>query len=137
MLPHYRLTWIRCYLILLNTQRNFALKKILLPTIVCTSMTDLRTLNNLEEDYFRQHSHEVDAYLFEIFDEYARDGDSASLLASLRVIAKVKGISALAMETGMTRQGLQKALSRKGNPRLDNINAVIHALGYRLTPVKI
>ena len=100
-------------------------------------MTDLRTLNNLEEDYFRQHSHEVDAYLFEIFDEYARDSDSASLLASLRVIAKVKGISALAMETGMTRQGLQKALSRKGNPRLDNINAVIHALGYRLTPVKI
>ena len=100
-------------------------------------MTELRTLDNLEEDYFRQHPDEVDAYLAEIFDEYARDGDSASLLASLRVIAKVKGISALAIETGMTRQGLQKALSTRGNPRLDNINAIIRALGYRLMPEKI
>ena len=100
-------------------------------------MTDLRTLDNLEEDYFRRHPHEVDVYLSEIFNEYAQDGDSASLLASLRVIAKVKGISALAMETGMTRQGLQKALSSRGNPRLDNINAIIHALGYRLTTEKI
>lgn len=72
-------------------------------------MTDLRTFDNLEEDYFRQRPHEVDAYLSEIFDEYVQDGDSASLLASLRVIAKVKGFSALAAETGMSRQGLQKA----------------------------
>ena len=100
-------------------------------------MIDLRTLDNLEEDYFRQHPQEVDAYLSEIFDEYARDCDSAALLASLRVIARVKGISALALETGMSRQGLQKALSSKGNPRLDNINAIIRAMGYRLTPEKI
>ena len=100
-------------------------------------MTDLRTLDNLEEDYFRRHPHEVDAYLSEIFDEYAQGGNSASLLASLRVVAKVKGISALAIETGMSRQGLQKALSSRGNPRLDNINAIIRALGYRLTPVRI
>lgn len=101
------------------------------------AMTNLRTLDNLEEDYFRRHPQEVDAYLSEIFDEYAQDGNSASLLASLRVIAKVKGISALAIETGMSRQGLQKALSSRGNPRLDNINAIIRALGYRLTPVRI
>ncbi len=100
-------------------------------------MSELRTFDNLEEDYFRRHPDEVDAYLSEIFDEYAQDGDSGSLLASLRVIAKLKGISLLAAETGMSRQGLQKALSPKGNPRLDNINAVIHALGYRLMLEKI
>ncbi len=60
------------------------------------------------------HPEELDDYLAEIFDEYASDGDSASLLASLRVIAKVKGITTIAKETGMTRQGLQKALSSKG-----------------------
>jgi DNA-binding phage protein len=37
----------------------------------------------------------------------------------------------------MTRQGLQKALSSKGNPRLDNVNSIMGALGYRLTPEKI
>lgn len=100
-------------------------------------MRKFRTLDNIEEDYFRKHPREMAAYLTEIFDEYARDGDSAALLASLRVIAKVKGISALAEETGLTRQGLQKALSSKGNPRLDNINSIMHALGYRLMPKKL
>ena len=96
-----------------------------------------RTLDNIEEDYFRKHPREIGAYLNEIFDDYARDGDSAVLLASLRIIAKVKGISALAEKTGMTRQGLQKALSSKGNPRLDNINSIMHAMGYSLMPKKL
>lgn len=100
-------------------------------------MREYRTLDSIEEDYFRKHAREVDAYLAEIFDEYAQDGDSTALLASLRVIAKIKGISALAEQTGMTRQGLQKALSTKGNPRLDNINSIMHALGYRLMPERM
>ena len=54
-------------------------------------------------------------------------------LASLRVIAKVKGITHLAAAAGMSRQGLQHALSTKGNPRFDNVNAIMNALGYRLT----
>ncbi len=100
-------------------------------------MTKYRTLDTIEETYFRDHPEELDDYLTEIFDEYANDGDSAALLASLRVIAKVKGITTIAKETGMTRQGLQKALSSKGNPRLDNVNSIMHALGYRLTPEKV
>lgn len=63
------------------------------------------------------------------FAGYAVNGDSAALLAALRVIARVKGISSMAEEIGMTRQGLQKALSTKGNPRLDNINAIMRAMG--------
>ena len=93
-----------------------------------------RTLDALEESYFRDHPEEIEPYLKEIFAHYADDGNSAALLASLRVIAKVKGISALARETGMTRQGLQKALSSKGNPRLDNVNAIIQAIGFQLVP---
>jgi probable addiction module antidote protein len=100
-------------------------------------MTNYRTLDNLEESYFRDHPQEIDSYVAEIFSEYATDGDSSALLASLRVIAKVKGITQLAKQTGMTRQGLQKALSSKGNPRLDNVNSIMSALGYRLTAEKI
>ena len=100
-------------------------------------MNKYRTLDNLEESYFHDHPDEIDSYVAEIFSDYATDGDSAALLASLRVIAKVKGITQLAKQTGMTRQGLQKALSNKGNPRLDNVKAIMGALGYRLTPEKI
>lgn len=100
-------------------------------------MRKFRTLDELEADYFRKHPDEIDSYVNEIFEEYAVDGNSTALLASLRIIAQVKGITALASETGMTRQGIQKALSSKGNPRLDNINSIMQALGYRLAPQKI
>lgn len=95
---------------------------------------NLRTFRQVEEDYFRDHPEEIGPYIDEIFDEYAQDGNSAALLASLRVIAKVKGISTIAEETGLSRQGVQHALSSKGNPRFDNVNAIMKALGYRLTP---
>ena len=52
-----------------------------------------RQFRDVEEEYFRSHPEEIDPYLEEIFDAYAEDHDSPSLLASLRVIAKVKGIS--------------------------------------------
>ena len=53
----------------------------------------------------------IDPYLDEIFNAYAEDRAFASLLASLRVIARVRGISSLAGATGLTRQGIQHALS--------------------------
>ena len=97
-------------------------------------MQTLRTLHDVTEEYFRNHPDEIGAFLTEIFADYAYDGDSATLLSMLRVVARVKGISSLAEDVGMTRQGLQKALSSKGNPRLDNVNAIMHALGYQLMP---
>jgi len=97
-------------------------------------MTDYRTLDQFSIEYFTEHPEEIDDFINEIFAEYAKDGDSAALLSALRVIARVKGISTMAEEIGMTRQGLQKALSAKGNPRLDNINAIMRAMGYQLMP---
>lgn len=100
-------------------------------------MTDYRTLDEVSIEYFNQHPEEIDDFLQEIFADYAEDGDSATLLSALRIVAKVKGISAMAEEIGMTRQGLQKALSSKGNPRLDSINAIMRAMGYQLMPSRL
>jgi len=41
------------------------------------------------------------------------------------MVARVKGISALAEETGMTRNGVKKVLSEEGNPGFENINAIM------------
>ena len=97
-------------------------------------MTEYRTLDQISIEYFTDHPKEIDDFINEIFTEYAQDSDSAVLLSALRVIARVKGLSNMAEEIGMTRQGLQKALSAKGNPRLDNINAIMRAMGYQLMP---
>mgnify|MGYP000474277529 CR=1 FL=1 len=100
-------------------------------------MRQLRTLDQLEAEYFQQHPEEVDEYLSILFEDYAQDGDTSALLASLRTIARAKGITATAETAGMSRKGLQKALSTQGSPKFASVNAILHALGYRLTPQKL
>ncbi len=97
-------------------------------------MANYRSLEDVSAEYFSEHPEEINDFLAEIFNDYAADGDSAALLSALRVIVRVKGLSTMAEEIGMTRQGLQKALSAKGNPRLDNISAIMRAMGYQLMP---
>lgn len=100
-------------------------------------MSEYRTLDDVTVEYFSQHPEEIDPFLNEAFADYAEDGDSAALLTALRIVARVKGISHIATEVGMSRQGLQKALSAKGNPRLDNINSIMRAMGYQLLPHRL
>ncbi len=97
----------------------------------------LRTNEDVQVEYFRDHPEEIFPFIEEIFEAYAEDGDTAVLLGSLRIVAEVKGIAQLASEIGMTRQCLHKALSERGNPHLSNVNAIMHALGYRLKVEKI
>ena len=92
------------------------------------AMPTYRTLDNLEEDYFRNHPDEIGPYLDELFEAFAQDNDVGALLASLRTVARVKGMSTIAEEIGVSRQGLQKALSVNGNPRLESVYAIMRAL---------
>jgi HTH-type transcriptional regulator / antitoxin HigA len=100
-------------------------------------MRQLRTLDEVTEQYFRDHPDEIDDYLAEIFQSYADDNDTGALLASLRVLARVQGVTDMATRIGMTRQGIQKALSDDGNPRLGSVMAIMKALGYCLVPQKL
>ena len=100
-------------------------------------MGKYRTFNEAMEEHYRNHPEEIDDFLRITFEEYARDNDTGALLSALRIISRVKGVSATADAAGITRKGLQKALSEQGNPRFENINAIMQALGYYLVPHKI
>ena len=100
-------------------------------------MRKLRTLDEVTEGYFRDHPEGIDNYLTEIFQDFAEDNDTGVLLASLRVLARVRDVSDMAAQIGMTRQGLQKALSDDGNPRLSNVTSIVKAMGYYLVPQKL
>jgi probable addiction module antidote protein len=96
-----------------------------------------RKLSEVEESYLRDHPKEIDDYITVLFEEYAKDGDTASLLSSLRTVSRVKGVSRIAEQTGISRKGVQKALSETGNPKFESVNAIIHAMGYRLAVEKL
>jgi DNA-binding phage protein len=56
-------------------------------------MPRARTLQEYTEGYFTNHPEEIDDFLQESFEEYAKDSDGTALLSQLRVIAHVKGIT--------------------------------------------
>jgi probable addiction module antidote protein len=61
-------------------------------------------------------------------------GDGSLIRTGLGDIAKAHGMSQLARETGLAREGLYKALSADGNPEFATIMKVFQALGFRLRP---
>ena len=60
------------------------------------------------------------------------DGDPALVAAALGDIARAKGMSQVARDTGLGRESLYKALSATGNPEFATVMKVVSALGLRL-----
>ena len=73
-------------------------------------------------------------YLETALKQYGRDRDAESFLLALRDVAEAQGgLGKLSGETGLNRAGVYKALSPRGNPRLDTIEKILRHLGFRLS----
>ncbi|MDR5772402.1 MULTISPECIES: addiction module antidote protein [unclassified Caballeronia] len=72
--------------------------------------------------------------LAEYFDACLQEGgdDSAFIAHALGVIARARGMAQVARDTGISREGLYKALSEDGNPSFATILKVVKALGLQL-----
>lgn len=71
---------------------------------------------------------DIAAYLEAALEE----ADAGLFAAALGDIARAKGMSQLARETGLGRESLYKALSPAGNPEFSTILRVLNALGLQL-----
>lgn len=56
-----------------------------------------------------------------------------TLLLALRDVAKAHGIAKVARKAKLARESLYKTLSKDGNPELETITRLLHAMGMRLT----
>jgi probable addiction module antidote protein len=74
----------------------------------------------------------------EYFEACLQEGgdDPAFIAHALGVIARARGMSEVARDAGVSREGLYKALSGEGNPSFDTILRVITALGLQLHATK-
>lgn len=59
-------------------------------------------------------------------------GDASLVAAALGDIARAKGMTEIARQTGHGRESLYKALSPEGNPELATILKVVRSLGLSL-----
>lgn len=73
---------------------------------------------------------EMAAYFEACLEE--ADGDAAFIAKALGDIARAKGMSQIARDTGLSRESLYKALSGDRSPGFDTILKVIGALGLKL-----
>ncbi len=59
-------------------------------------------------------------------------GDATYITNALGIIARARGMTQVARDAGVTREGLYKALSGDGDPRLTTLLGVMKALGIKL-----
>tara|TARA_Y100001937_G_C6897050_1_gene231636 strand:- start:242 stop:535 length:294 start_codon:yes stop_codon:yes gene_type:complete len=76
-------------------------------------------------------SEEMAAYLEASIAEC--DGDASFVAKALGDIARAKGMTELARDTGLGRESLYKALSADGNPQLSTVLKVAKALGLEFS----
>jgi len=70
----------------------------------------------------------IAAYLEAVVEE-----DISMLPAALGTVARARGMSALARDTGLARESLYRALSEGGNPTLSTLSKVLSAYGVQIT----
>ncbi len=76
-----------------------------------------------------QDPEEAAAYINAAMEE----GNEKLLLVALRDVAEAHGMTSVARKARVNRENLYRMLSKKGNPRLENIEAVLEACGLKLT----
>lgn len=70
----------------------------------------------------------IAAYL----DAAMEDGDPSVIAAALGDIARARGMTQIARDTGLSRESLYRALSPEGHPEFATVLRVVKALGLRL-----
>ncbi len=78
---------------------------------------------------YLQSDEDIAEYLRQVLEE----GDAALLAAALGDVARARSMTQLARDTGLTREGLYKALSADGNPSMATMMKVMKAMGLRFT----
>lgn len=60
------------------------------------------------------------------------DGDPTLIAAAIGDIARARGASRFARESGLSRETIYKVFRPGGNPKLDTIAKAVRVLGFRL-----
>ncbi|KPF80153.1 addiction module antitoxin [alpha proteobacterium AAP81b] len=74
-----------------------------------------------------------DADQIDLITDAFQTGHPGYIAAAIGTVAKARGMTDIAAETGLNRQSLYAALRDGGNPTLDTILKVFQALGLELT----
>lgn len=101
--------------------------------VMCSDVTveegeQMVEVRQFEASEFLDDEETIIAYL----DAAAQSGDPVLMQTALGDVAKARGMTQIAKETGVGRESLYKSLAAGGNPSFATIMKVVHALGGRI-----
>ncbi len=99
-------------------------------------MTQKIKLSNLKRFDITEHL-DSDEAIAEYLTVVLEDNDPALLAAALGDIARARGMSQLAKDTGLSRESLYKGLSGGRIPSTETLFKVMGALGLKLTATPV
>jgi len=82
---------------------------------------------------YLEDDEDIAGYLEEALKIAQEDADPAFLTVALGTVARARGMSQIAKDTGLSRESLYKALGSEGNPEFGTILKVVQALGLKLS----
>jgi probable addiction module antidote protein len=68
----------------------------------------------------------------EYLTQVMQEGDMDELLEAIGNIAKAKGMSQIAKDTGLGRESLYKSFTPGAHPKFETVTKVLHSLGVKL-----
>jgi probable addiction module antidote protein len=92
-------------------------------------MTMTKKLTTFDPAELLQDDEAIAIYMEGVFET----GDANYIAHALGVVARARGMTQLASETGLAREQLYRSFSKDGNPTLKTTLAVMKALGLELT----
>jgi probable addiction module antidote protein len=85
-------------------------------------------ISNFDVSQYLDDKEIIAEYLSQILE----DGDTAELLTALGNIAKAKGMTQIAKDTGLGRESLYKTFNPNTKPKFDTIMKIINAIGVKI-----
>lgn len=73
-----------------------------------------------------------DEAIAEYLSSVLEDGDNDEIIRAIGHIAKAKGMSQIAKDTGLGRESLYKTFAPGSKPRFDTIAKIVQSLGFHL-----
>ncbi len=90
------------------------------------------------EDYVIESLKDDPKLASEYLNAAIADGDLSVFLVALGHITKARGMSGVSKDTGLNRENIYRIVSKKGNPRFTNLQAILRSVGLtlRTEPIK-
>lgn len=90
-------------------------------------------ISDWDSSLYLKTQKDISEYLDAVFEI----GDAKLIKSAIEKIARSRGMTAVARDAGISRQGLYNALSESGNPGMQVMNNILKSFGFRLavTPI--